>query len=413
MTRLVRYQLIAFALIAVLGVVYVGARYVRLDEMFGFGLYRVKVEATQTGGVYKGAEVTYRGVPVGRVGDLQLSSDGVVLTLDLETSGPRIPVSAKAVVANRSAIGEQYVDLQPDSDSGPYLKNDSVIVGASTPISVEELIGSVDHFTSSVDLAALHTTVTELGKALNGKGDDLKVLLESLNTFTETFDEALPQTIQLIRDGRIALGTQAEQSAAIRQFSDGLDQVTAQLRSSDPAVRRLIGTGTDAGRQIGALLRESGAALTENLTNLRVLLQAISPKFYALQPLLIMLPGLSVGASATAPGDGTSHFGLVLEVNNPPACTVGYEGTYQILEQMKAQNPDFDDSRDEFPFNTNAKCTVPQGNPTAVRGGARADTADPAVAQPWDDVPKTDPDKLNLNPIAVQMATLLGVTPKR
>ncbi|WP_216914935.1 MCE family protein [Nocardia noduli] len=413
MTRLVRYQLIAFVLIAVLGVVYVGARYVRLDEMFGFGLYRVKVEATQTGGIYKGAEVTYRGVPVGRVGDLQLSSDGVVLTLDLETSGPRIPASAKAVVANRSAIGEQYVDLQPDSDSGPYLKNDSVIVGASTPISVEELIGSVDHFTSSVDLAALHTTVTELGKALNGKGDDLKVLLESLNTFTETFDEALPQTIQLIRDGKIALGTQAEQSAAIRQFSDGLDQVTAQLRSSDPAVRRLIGTGTDAGRQIGALLRESGAALTEDLTNLRVLLQAISPKFYALQPLLIMLPGLSVGASATAPGDGTSHFGLVLEVNNPPACTVGYEGTYQILEQMKAQNPDFDDSRDEFPFNTNAKCTVPQGNPTAVRGGARADTADPAVAQPWDDVPKTDPDKLNLNPIAVQMATLLGVTPKR
>ncbi|MEV0709867.1 MlaD family protein [Nocardia aurea] len=413
MTRLVRYQLIAFALIAVLGVVYVGARYVRLDEMFGFGLYRVKVEATQTGGIYKGAEVTYRGVPVGRVGDLQLSSDGVVLTLDLETSGPRIPASAKAVVANRSAIGEQYVDLQPDSDSGPYLENDSVIVGASTPISVEELIGSVDHFTSSVDLAALHTTVTELGKALNGKGDDLKVLLESLNTFTETFDEALPQTIQLIRDGKIALGTQAEQSAAIRQFSDGLDQVTAQLRSSDPAVRRLIGTGTDAGRQIGALLRESGAALTEDLTNLRVLLRAISPKFYALQPLLIMLPGLSVGASATAPGDGTSHFGLVLEVNNPPACTVGYEGTYQILEQMKAQNPDFDDSRDEFPFNTNAKCTVPQGNPTAVRGGARADTADPAVAQPWDDVPKTDPDKLNLNPIAVQMATLLGVTPKR
>ncbi|MET7771518.1 MlaD family protein [Nocardia sp. NPDC005366] len=413
MTRLVRYQLIAFALIAVLGVVYVGARYVRLDEMFGFGLYRVKVEAEQTGGIYKGAEVTYRGVPVGRVGDLQLSPDGVVMILDLETSGPSIPASAKAVVANRSAIGEQYVDLQPDTDSGPYLRNDSVILGASTPISVEELVSSVDHFTSSVDLAALHTTVTELGKALNGKGDDLKVFIESLNTFTETFDATLPQTIQLIRDGKIALGTQAEQSAAIRQFSDGLDQVTAQLRSSDPAVRRLIGTGADAGRQIGALLRESGGALTEDLVNLRMLLKAISPKFYALQPLLTMLPGLSVGASATAPGDGTSHFGLVLEVNNPPTCTVGYEGTYEILKQMKAQNPDFDDSRDEFPFNKNAKCTVPQGNPTDVRGGARADLADPAVPQPWDDVPKTDPEKLNLNPIAVQMATLLGVTPKR
>ncbi len=413
MTRLVRYQLIAFAVIAVLGVTYVGARYVRLDEMFGFGLYHVDVRAEQTGGLYKGAEVTYRGVPVGRVGDLSLRPDGVTMTLDMETGAPRVPASAKAVVANRSAIGEQYVDLQPDSDSGPYLSDGSVIDGAKTPISVERLVASVDHFTSSVDLAALHTTVTELGRAFDGKGDDLRVLLESLNSFTETFREALPQTVQLIRDGRVALGTQAEQSDAIREFSDGLEQLTDQLRTSDPAIRRLIGTGTDAGLQVGALLDESGGALTEDLTNLRALFQAISPKFYALQPLLIMLPGLSVGASATAPGDGTTHFGLVLETNNPPACTVGYEGTQAIIARMKAQNPDFDDTKDEFPFNKDAKCTVPQGNPSAVRGGARADTADPAVPQPWDDVPKTDPESLNLNPIAVQMATLLGVTPKR
>jgi phospholipid/cholesterol/gamma-HCH transport system substrate-binding protein len=56
---------------------------------------------------------------------------------------------------------------------------------------------------------------------------------------------------------------------------------------------------------------------------------------------------------------------------------------------------------------------VPFGNPTAVRGGERADLADPSIVQPWDSTPKTDPEKLNLNPIAVQMATLLGVTPKR
>ncbi|MFE9326250.1 MCE family protein [Nocardia sp. NPDC052278] len=413
MTRLVRYQLVAFALIAVLGVVFVGAKYVRLDHMLGIGEYNVKVDAKQTGGIYKGAEVTYRGVPVGRVGNLELTDKGVVIGLVLDSSAPKIPESAKAVIANRSAIGEQYLDLQPDSDKGPYLRDGSVITSATTPISVEQLVQSVDTFTRSVDLTALNTTVTELGKAFDGKGDDLKVFVDSLNKFTATFNDSLPQTIQLIRDGRIALGTQAEQSGYIRQFSQGLDQLTAQLRSSDPDIRRLIGTGTDAGQQITALLNESGGALTEDLTNLRQLLLTISPKFYALRPLLQMLPGLSIGASSTAPGDGTSHFGLVLEANNPPACTQGYEGTKAILDQMKRENPDFDDTRDEFPFNKDAKCTVPFGNPTAVRGGMRADLADPSIVQPWDANPKTDPEKLNLNPIAVQMATLLGVTPKR
>ena len=31
------------------------------------------------------------------------------------------------MVGNRSAVGEQYVELQPQSDEGPYLKDDSEI----------------------------------------------------------------------------------------------------------------------------------------------------------------------------------------------------------------------------------------------------------------------------------------------
>ncbi|GAB2542014.1 MCE family protein [Nocardia heshunensis] len=413
MTRLVRNQLIAFALIAVLGVVFVGAKYVRLDNMLGFGLYKVKVEAKETGNLSKGAEVTYRGVPVGRVGDLDVTPDGVLITLEMNSGKPKVPANAVAAIADRSAIGEQYVDLMPTSDTSPYLHDGSVIKGASTPIHVEELLSSVDTFASTTDLKALSTTITELGKAFDGRGDDLKILVDSLNKFTATASgDNLQQTLALIRSAHTALATQAEQSPAILQFSDGLDKLTAQLKSNDPDIRRLIGTGTDAGSAIQRLLQESGPALTTDLGNLRTLLLTVSPKFYALGPVLAMLPLLPLGGSSTAPGDGTTHFGLVLETNNPPACTVGYEGTQRILDQMKAQNPNFDDSRDDFPFNTQAACTVPQGSETAVRGGARAELADPSVPQPWDDKPKYDPEKLNLNPVATQLSTLMGVTVK-
>ncbi|WP_433563413.1 MCE family protein [Nocardia sp. CA-151230] len=413
MTRLVRNQLIAFAVIAVLGVVFVGAKYVRLDNMLGFGLYKVKVEAAETGNLSKGAEVTYRGVPVGRVGNLDVTPDGVLINLEMNSGKPKVPANAKAVIANRSAIGEQYLDLQPTSAGGPYLKDGSVIVGAQLPVHIEELLTSVDHFAGTTDLKALSTTITELGKAFDGKGDDLKILIDSLNKFTATASgDNLQQTLALIRSAHTVLDTQAEQSPAIRQFSDGLDKLTAQLKSNDPDIRRLIGTGTDAGSAIQRLLQESGPALTKDLTNLRTLLLAISPKFYALGPVLQMLPLLPLGGSSTAPGDGTTHFGLVLETNNPPACTLGYEGTQRILDQMKAQNPNFDDARDDFPFNTQARCAAPQGSETGVRGADRAELADPSVAQPWDDKPKYDPDKLNLNPVATQLATLMGVTPK-
>ncbi|ROZ93701.1 mammalian cell entry protein, partial [Gordonia sp. OPL2] len=97
---------------------------------------------------------------------------------------------------------------------------------------------------------------------------------------------------------------------------------------------------------------------------------------------------------------------------NPAACTRGYESTNAMVQKMKREDPSFDIRYDDFPFNTNAKCTVPVGNPTGVRGAARAPLSNPDYAQPWDSTPKKDPDKLNLNPLAQQLAALMGVHEK-
>ena len=260
-SALVRWQLVAFALVAIVGLLYVGAKYVRLDNLLGFGQYTVQADFADSGGIFTNAEVSYRGVPVGTVGDLHLTDDGVLVDLKINTSAPEIPSSAKAVVANRSAIGEQYVDLQPSSDEGPYLEDGSLIVrqDTATPVPVEEVLASTNALVRSVPLKALNTTVTELGKAFNGKGDDLQVLVDSLNTLSQEGIDNLPQTLTLIRDTRTVLDTQSEQSSAIRQFSSDLDLVAAQLRASDPDLRRLIETGTAASNEVGSLIDSAGA----------------------------------------------------------------------------------------------------------------------------------------------------------
>ncbi|MFE3290189.1 MCE family protein [Rhodococcus sp. NPDC059234] len=413
-SRLVRIQLVAFVLVAVVGLLYVGAKYVRLDNLLGFGQYTVKADFADSGGIFTNAEVTYRGVPVGTVGDLHLTSDGVQVDLKLKAGAPQVPASAKAVVANRSAIGEQYVDLQPTSDEGPFLEDGSLITRPNTviPVPVEQVLSSTNSLVRSVPLDALNTTVTELGKAFDGKGDDLQKLVDSVNSFTQTGIENLPQTLKLIHDSRTVLDTQSAQSSSIRQFSSDLNLIAAQLKANDPDIRRLIGTGTAASDQVGSLISTAGPALTTDLTNLSLLTQTLGPRSIALNILLTFLPGLAAGASTAAPGDGTLHQGLLLETNQPPPCTQGYEGTYEILAQMKKDNPNFDPTRDEFPLNTKANCTTPLGSVTGVRSANRVVYADPQTPQPWDNKPKKAPETLNLNPIATQLATLLGVTPK-
>lgn len=413
---MVRIQLIAFVVVAVVGIVYIGGKYVRLDNLLGFGQYRVTAEFADSGGIFTNAEVTYRGVPVGTVGTLSLTHTGIDVELLLDTEGPSIPASALAVVANRSAIGEQYVDLQPTHSDGPFLEEGSTIAPADTrtPVPVENVLASTDQLVKTIPPDNLATTVRELGAAFDGRGEDLQVLVDSLGQLSETAEEALPETLGLIRNSRTVLDTQSEQSSAIGQFSADLNAVTAQLRSSDPDVRRLIETGTAASDQLGTLVADGRPALTTNLNNINSLTSLYSPRSFALRPLLIFLPVIAAAASTLVQGDGTAHLSFAgLETNNPPPCTIGYEESQSILDAEKTKNPNFDPTRENYPLNLQANCLTPQGSVTGVRSSSRVVYADPETPQPWDTKPKVDPDKLNLNPIATQLAPLIGVTPRR
>ena len=61
----VRLQLIAFALVAVLGIGYVAIEYVGVGDAFT-GRYTVYADFADAGGVFANAPVSYRGVPVGK-----------------------------------------------------------------------------------------------------------------------------------------------------------------------------------------------------------------------------------------------------------------------------------------------------------------------------------------------------------
>jgi phospholipid/cholesterol/gamma-HCH transport system substrate-binding protein len=159
-----KIRLFVLAMIAVVGIVYVGGTYAGLDRLFGARGYRVTVQLAESGGIFANAEVTYRGVTVGRVERLVLSDDGVDVILDIADDAPPIPADTTAVVANRSAVGEQYVDLQPPHDRGPYLADGSVIPVArtKTPSGPEVMLSNLDSLVESVPVDSLQTTVDEL-----------------------------------------------------------------------------------------------------------------------------------------------------------------------------------------------------------------------------------------------------------
>lgn len=363
--RGVKLQILVFLLISVLGIAYTGAHFVGFSAFNP--TYLVRVDLPSSGGIFTNAEVTYRGVPVGRVGALHLTTNGVEADLHIQQHFDQIPAKTKAIVADLSAVGEQYVDLQPATSAGPFLRNNSTIPVQATgvPISDERLLINLNTLVKSVNLTDLQTTVTELGKAFAGTGPVLRKLITAGDNLTAAAQQNLPSNITLLNDGQTVLDTQRQVAGDLQTFAANLAQFSGQLVTSDADLRKLFTNGAAGASQLQQVLQANQSALPMLLGNLSTLAQISSARVLGIKQLLILYPGVVADGFLVTPGDGTAHFGLNADLGSP-VCTQGYQATKR--RDGSGNNPQVNYGG---PGNLNADCTSPPSQ-TDVRGARLA-----------------------------------------
>ena len=276
---------------------------------------------------------------VGKIGELRLTKTGLEVDLAIDADAPDIPADLDAVVANRSAVGEQFVDLRPRATDGPTLRDHPVIPVGRThvPISTEKVISALDTFASSVPTDSLRTVVDELDTAFSGTGQDLQVLLDSTADFTQAAAGHLPQTIQLIDSGGTVLDTVNRQSGNIKEFSTDLKLLAAQLKSSDPDLRNLIAQTPGAADQLDGFIRETGPGLGVVVANLLTTSDILLPRQDGIEQALVTYPVVAVGSHSVTPGDGTAHLGPRDELLRPAAVREGLRGHEEEGRQRRSR----------------------------------------------------------------------------
>lgn len=360
-----RLKNIAFLVIAALVLGYVGYRYADLSRLVGVrGYYVVSMDLPETGGLFPGSDVTYRGVSVGKVGALGVTDTGVRAELHINDSAPKIPAELRAQVANLSAVGEEYVDLRPTGAGGPYLHGGDLIAqrAAQLPAPVTNLLTSVNNFAASVPLDSLRTVVDELGKAFQDQGENLQTLLDTGSSLTRAANRAAPQTNQLIVDGQTVLRTQREEGDALTSFARSASLFADQLDRSDSDLRRLITNAPKAATQLTGLLRDTDPSLSVLLANLLTTSDLGLTRQRGLEEALVRVPQVVAAGSTAITANGV-HFGLALTFFSPLPCTSGYGGTTYRNGLDTSAGPG---------LNTAASCREPASSGIDVRGSANA-----------------------------------------
>ncbi len=374
-TRRTRIQLVVFVLITLVGVSFVGARYARLDRLLVDSSYTVVAHFEDSGGIFAGGEVSYRGVRVGQVEKLELTDAGVDVYLDIDDAYDDIPADALALVGNRSAVGEQYVELQPQSDDKPFLKDQSQIAMADTrtPIPTQKLLGDISTTVESVDQQALQTTVSELGTAFAGTGEDLERIIDSGTSFIDAANANFDTTKALIRDGNVVLRGQIASASAIRTFAKQLELFTGTLAGSDKDLRKVIDNGSATANELRRFLDDNKVDLAELINELVTTGEVVVRHLPGIEQLLVVYPyvvegGFTVVARSPDTGLYDAHFGMIL-TSNPEVCHAGYESTDRRPPQEGENRP----------MNVGAHCAEP-----ATQSNARgAQNAPRRVGLPW------------------------------
>jgi phospholipid/cholesterol/gamma-HCH transport system substrate-binding protein len=364
-TRLTKIQLMVFAIVTVLGGAFVGGRYANLDRLVVDRSFPVTAELKDSGGIFAGAEVTYRGIAVGKVGKLQFTENGVRATLDIEDNAPKISDDVKALVANKSAVGEQFVDLQPLSNSAPYLRSGSNIPLARTsvPIDTTKILMDASAFVGSVDTESLKTLVNELGIAFSGNGEDLGTIIDTMTQFIQSADDNFAVTRSLIRGSTTVLQTLNDKSGQFVSFTSDLALLSDTLVKSDKDIRRLFDEGSSSARLVKDVVKENNKNLQSIFNDLNTTTKSIDEFHKGIEVISILFPYLIHGSftatSQTEPGNKFENWagriGLVLTPGQgAEVCSVDNGDTDHYRE---ARAPDQVGDR-EFDVDTDCKAST-------------------------------------------------------
>ena len=272
--------------------------------------YRVKVAFPEATQLAKEAEVRISGVKVGRVKQVEPNAEtGLTDTIiEIDTRFAPVPRDVRAILRQKTLLGETYVDLSPgNAESGDLADGGAIAPGqVSETVELDEILRTFDPLTR----ARFSTWLDQQGQAVRGNGAAISAALGNLTPFAEETDEVLASlrrqsgdTRRLVRGTGEVFGALTERQGQLRelivnsnrvwaitarrneQLADTIRVLPTFLRESRVTTRRLTRFAEDTNPLISQL-RPAARELSPTLIDLERLAPDLLGLFSDLDPLI-------------------------------------------------------------------------------------------------------------------------------
>lgn len=363
LTRLARFQLAIFGVVTIICLGLITTSYLHLPAKLGLGTYKVNANFVVGGGIYQNANVTYRGVAVGRVLDVGLTDNGVRTVMRLNTDTP-VPDNVTATVKSVSAIGEQYIDLVPPANPSKNMLKDGTSIGVDRTAvgqDIVDLLNQAQSLVSSLSNTRLQDLLRESFKAFNGSGPELSRMIQSSRLLVDEANANSNEINQLLDQAGPLLKAQIRAGADLKTMASSLATLTAEAAHADPQIRSLLKTVPGAVQTVNETfdgIRPTFPMLAANLANFGRI-GVIYHK--SIEQALVVFPALIAALLTDAGGlpiDEGAKLDFKISLGQPP-CMTGF------IPAPEIRTPADTTVRD---LPNDLYCKTAQNDPSTVRG---------------------------------------------
>ncbi|RRR39900.1 MCE family protein [Mycolicibacter terrae] len=262
--------------------------------------YQITIALPDSGGLLANQDVSVRGVPVGRIESLRVTPNGVDAVANI-SSTVKIPAASTVRVSGLSAAGEQYIDFEPPSNTGPFLSGGSVVARdqATTPIPISQLLADADGMLAQTDPRKLDLIKKELSLSEDGPRK-LTDIVDGGTFLLSTLDSVLPQTVSLLKTSRVVLTMLSDVNNGLAATSDNIDKVLKGVNPMIGGYRQLVDQSPAMLSSVDGLFDDNSDTMVGLLGNLVTTAQLLYVRTPALNALFPNYRGSTVEALSSA-----------------------------------------------------------------------------------------------------------------
>jgi len=244
-------------------------------------------EFSEAAGLESDDEVRIAGVKVGKVSDVELDGDRVVVTFKVKDAwvGDRTTAAIKI----KNVLGSKYMSLEPDGHdvldpaqriprertTAPYdvLEAFRGLAETTNAIDTEQLAQSFEVITDTFaetpdDVRGALTGLQALSKTISTRDTQLATLLDNTKQISGTLAERDAEVVKLLQDGNLLLDEISRRRDAITTLLDGTQALAKELSGLVDDNNEQLGPVLTSLDQLTGMLQRNQDALGKGIKNM-------------------------------------------------------------------------------------------------------------------------------------------------